>query len=223
MAAGFTAALLSGVFLILFGLARLGRFIVYIPHTLLSGFFTAAGIVPVVVQVLPAIGHSPAADGVIGGVKAWTATTVQYDALAVAGMTVAVGLLWPSRLARYAPGQFVALLVGSAAGILWFSGRCSIRRSLPPAFTMALLCSTVTLLTCLQADASTGGRHHPNRELIAQGVGNIGAGLIGGNPGGASSTTFVNLQAGGRSKAAGNRRSHDWVRLALENIFSMER
>ena len=72
-----------------------------------------------------------------------------------------------------------------------------------PAFAMALLCAAVMLLTCLQADASTGGRHSPNRELIAQGVGNIGAGLIGGNPGGASSTTFVNLQAGGRSKVAG--------------------
>ena len=57
LAAGFTAALLSGVFLILLGLARLGRFIVYIPHSLLSGFFTAAGIVLVATQVLPAIGQ----------------------------------------------------------------------------------------------------------------------------------------------------------------------
>ena len=74
---------------------------------------------------------------------------------------------------------------------------------IPSAFTMALLCSAVTLLTCLQADATTGGRHQPNRELMAQGVGNVAAGLMGGNPGGASSTTFLNLQAGGRSKIAG--------------------
>ena len=117
------------------------------------------------------------------------------------------------------PGQFVALLVGSAAGIFWFDGAPvigDIPQVLPeltwpvlnpevitPAFAMALLCAAVTLLTCLQADASTGGRHQPNRELMAQGIGNIGAGLIGGNPGGVSSTTFVNLQAGGRSKVAG--------------------
>ena len=36
-----------------------------------------------------------------------------------------------------------------------------------------------------------------------QGVGNIAAGLVGGNPGGASSATFINLQAGGRGKVAG--------------------
>ena len=74
---------------------------------------------------------------------------------------------------------------------------------IPAAFTMALLCTAVTLLTCLQADATTGGRHQPNRELIAQGAGNIAAGLIGGNPGGASSTTFLSLEAGGRSRIAG--------------------
>ena len=219
LAAGFTAALLSGVFLIVFGLVRLGRFIVYIPHSLLSGFFTAAGIVLVVTQVLPAIGQPPAAGGAIGGIKAWTATTVEYEALVVAGITVVVGILWPARLGRYAPGQFVALLVGSASGILWFTDAPVIgdipqvlpELTLPvwdpavitPAFTMALLCAAVTLLTCLQADAVTGGRHQPNRELMAQGVGNIGAGLLGGNPGGVSSTTFANLQAGGRSRLAG--------------------
>ncbi len=38
---------------------------------------------------------------------------------------------------------------------------------------------------------------------MAQGAGNIAAGLIGGNPGGVSSTKFLNLQAGGRSRIAG--------------------
>ena len=100
LAAGFTAALVSGVFLIAFGLTRLGRFIVYIPHSLLSGFFTAAGIVLVVTQVLPAIGLPPAPGGVVGSVKAWTSATVDFDALAIAGITVVVGVFWPTRLAR---------------------------------------------------------------------------------------------------------------------------
>ena len=52
LAAAFTAALLSGVFLMAFGLTRLGRFIAYIPHSVLSGFFTAAGILLVVSQAI---------------------------------------------------------------------------------------------------------------------------------------------------------------------------
>ena len=219
LGAGFTAALLSGVFLLVFGLARLGRFIVYIPHSLLSGFFTAAGIVLVVTQVLPAIGLPPAPDGVVGSIRAWTGATANLDALAIAGITVVVGVFWPTRLARYAPGQLVALVIGSASGIIWFTGAPVIGEVprglpaltwpvfspevIPAAFTMALLCAAVTLLTCLQADTTTGGRHQPNRELMAQGIGNVAAGLVGGNPGGASSTTFLNLQAGGRSRVAG--------------------
>ncbi len=174
LAAGFTAALLSGGFLMVFGLTRLGRFIVYIPHSLLSGFFTAAGIVLVVTQVLlRAIGLPPAPGGVAGSVKAWTSATVDFDALAIAGITVAVGVFWPTRLAKYASGQFVALLAGSIAGIIWFSGApvigeiprglpaltwpVFVPEVIPAAFTMALLCAAVTLLTSLQADDTTGG------------------------------------------------------------------
>ena len=219
LAAAFTAALLSGVCLMVFGLTRLGRFIAYIPHSVLSGFFTAAGILLVVSQVLPAIGLPPASGRVVGIVKAWPGATMNYDALAVAGTAVLVGVLWHQWLARYAPGQFVALLTGSAVGILWFSGAPVIGdvppglpeltwpvldpAVIPPAFTMALLCAAVTLITGLQADATTGASHQPNREMMAQGVGNIAAGLVGGNPGGASSATFINLQAGGRGKVAG--------------------
>ncbi len=68
---------------------------------------------------------------------------------------------------------------------------------------MALLCAAITLISSLQADATTGVSHQPNRELMAQGVGNIATGLVGGNPGGASSATFINLQAGGRGRIAG--------------------
>src|SRR5690606_37321178 len=46
--------------------------------------------------------------------------------------------------------------------------------------------------------------HNSRRELIGQGIGNIGASLIGGIPGaGATMRTMVNVQAGGRSKVSG--------------------
>ena len=72
-----------------------------------------------------------------------------------------------------------------------------------PAFTMAFLCGANTLLVALQSDAITGARHEPSRELIAQGIGNVAAGLIGGNPGGVNAVTLINVHAGGRSMIAG--------------------
>ena len=214
----FTAALLTGIFLLALSVLRLGRFIAYIPHSLLSGFFSAAGILLIVTQVMPALGLPTASGGIIGNVKAWPRAVVNFEALAVAAITIAIGLLWPSRLAKYAPGQFVALVVGTAAGFLWFEDTPvigNIPKSLPdvtlpvfdtavitPAFTMALLSAATTLLTALQTDSITGARHNPNRELMAQGIGNAAAGLIGGCPGGVSSTTLINAHAGGRSMIA---------------------
>ena len=215
----FTAALLTGVILVVFGVARVGRFIAYIPHSLLSGFFTAAGILFIATQVLPALGLPTAPGGIVGNVKEWPGTAVNYEAFAVAGITVITGFLWPRKLAKYAPGQFMALSAGSAAGILWFKDApviVDIPSSLPqltlpvfdlavitPAFTMAFLSAANTLLIALQNDTITGARHKPNRELVAQGLGNVAAGLIGGNPGGVSAVSLINAHAGGRSMIAG--------------------
>ena len=178
LAAGFTAALISGVFLIVFGLTRLGRFIVYIPHSLLSGFFTAAGIVLVVTQVLPAIGLPPAPGGVVGSVKAWTSATVDFDALAIFGITVVVGGFWPTRLARYAPGQFIALLAGSAAGIIWFT-RCSRDRGGPARLASTNLAGVLPrghslclhdgpAMCCRDAANLLAGRRHHRWEASAE-------------------------------------------------------
>ena len=216
--AAFTAALLAGLFLLALSVLRLGRFIAYIPHSLLSGFFSAAGILLIVTQVMPALGLPTAAGGIIGNVKEWPGAKVNYEALAVASITIAIGFLWPGKLAKYVPGQFIALVVGTSAGILWFDDAPvigNIPQGLPdltlpvfdtavitPASTMALLSAATTLLTALQTDSITDARHKPNRELMAQGIGNVAAGLIGGGPGGVSSTTLINAHAGGRSMIA---------------------
>ena len=215
----FTAALLTGIFLVAFGVLRLGRFITYIPHSLLSGFFTAAGILLIATQVLPALGLPTAPGGIVGNAGEWLGISVNYEALAVAIITIAVGFLWPRSLSKYTPSQFAALVAGSLAGILWLKNAPvigDIPRSLPdltlpvfdaavitPAFTMALLSASTTLLTALQTDTITGGIHKPNRELMAQGLGNVAAGLIGGNPGGVSSTSLINAHAGGRTMISG--------------------
>ncbi|MEK9586424.1 MAG: SulP family inorganic anion transporter, partial [Halieaceae bacterium] len=61
-----------------------------------------------------------------------------------------------------------------------------------------------SLLTSLVADNMTRTRHHSNRELIGQGVGNTIAGFFGGIPGaGATMRTVVNIRTGGVTKISG--------------------
>jgi len=72
------------------------------------------------------------------------------------------------------------------------------------ALTLAALGAIDSLLTALVADNMTRTRHDSNRELIGQGIGNMGAALIGGLPGaGATMRTVINIKSGGTGKLSG--------------------
>jgi len=73
-----------------------------------------------------------------------------------------------------------------------------------PALTLAVLLSIDTLKTCVILDALTRTRHDSNRELIAQGIGNIAATAIGGVPGsGQMGATLINVSSGGQTRLSG--------------------
>lgn len=72
------------------------------------------------------------------------------------------------------------------------------------AFTLAALGAIDSLLTSVVADNLTKTKHDSEQELIGQGIGNMGAALIGGLPGaGATMRTVINVQSGGKTKISG--------------------
>jgi SulP family sulfate permease len=73
-----------------------------------------------------------------------------------------------------------------------------------PALTLSVLLSIDTLKTCVVVDALTRSRHNSNRELLAQGAGNVASALLGGMPGsGMMGATLVNVNSGGRTRLSG--------------------
>ncbi|MBI3793395.1 MAG: SLC26A/SulP transporter family protein [Nitrospinae bacterium] len=75
---------------------------------------------------------------------------------------------------------------------------------LMPALTLAILLSIDTLKTCIVLDELTSSRHDSNRELVAQGVGNIASAVIGGIPGsGTMGASLVNTTSGAASRLSG--------------------
>lgn len=73
-----------------------------------------------------------------------------------------------------------------------------------PALTLAALLSIDTLKTCVILDSMTHTSHDSNKELIAQGTGNIISTLIGGIPGsGTMGATLVNISSGASTRASG--------------------
>ena len=234
----FTIAIMAGLIQILLGVMRIGRFVAFTPYSVISGFMSGIGIIIILVQTLPFLGASVVTGGPMGVVRAWpdVISDVNLSALAIAAVTLAVGVVWPSQLKKFLPPTLAALIVGTLLGILWLTntpvigdvptGLPTLRmpdlsinvlvRAVQPALTIALLGSIDSLLTALIADSMTRTRHNPNRELVGQGIGNVAAGLFWGLPGaGATLGTVVNIRAGGRTQVSGVLRAAILLALVL--------
>ena len=230
LAEALTVVVMGGLIQVLLGVLRMGRFVVYTPYVVISGFMSGVGLIIMLIQALPFLGLPPAAGGPMGAIRALpdAVRNMNGSAFALAVVALAVAALWPRRLARYLPGLLVALLAGTALGVLWLTGVPVIGeiprglpslqlelptvgflvKSLQPALILALLGSVDSLLTSLVADSLTGTQHKPNRELVGQGVGNMISGLFGGLPGaGATMGTVTNTRAGGTTQVSGALRA----------------
>ncbi|TCK17901.1 SulP family sulfate permease [Thiogranum longum] len=239
-ALAFTVVMLGGLFQILLGLLRWGKYIELVPHPVVSGFMSGIGVIIILLQLGPILGHD-------GASKPLTAAQTFPEYLAdVNTVALMLGLVTlvivygvPSllpRLNRLVPSPLLALVVGTAGYVLFVEpGSTPIIGDIPTAFpefqrpvfemslalkmvasgfTLAGLGAIDSLLTSLVADNITRTQHKSNRELIGQGIGNTIAGMFGGLPGaGATMRTMVNVKAGGRTPISGAL--HALVLLAI--------
>lgn len=233
----FAIVILGGALQVVFGLARLGRYITYTPYSVVSGFMTGIGVIIILIQLLPFLGLAPAPGGPVGALIVLSElnfATINLSALALALGTLVLLIFWPRSWARFLPAPLAALVMGTLSSVFFLPAVPIIGpvpSSLPvpvmpsmtlgqlpgifqAGFILALLGSIDSLLTSLVADSVTRTRHNSNRELIGQGIGNMIAGLFGGLPGaGATMRTVVNIRAGGRTPISGA--VHALVLLAL--------
>ncbi|MCB1736084.1 MAG: SulP family inorganic anion transporter [Gammaproteobacteria bacterium] len=232
MAMAFTVVMMAGLFQMLFGALKLGRYVTMMPYTVVSGFMTGIGVILIVLQLGPFLGHATPSGGVLGTLQSLPTllATIEPYETALALLTFILILYFPARLRHVVPPQLVALVIGSIISILLL-GDSDIRRigEIPtglPAFQMpvfnvdhwqmmlvdaavlAALGSIDALLTSVIAENMTRKETDSDKELIGQGMGNLAAGLFGGIPGaGATMGTVVNIQAGGRTALSGLTRA----------------
>jgi sulfate permease, SulP family len=230
LAMAFTVVMLAGVFQILFGLLRLGRYITQMPYTVISGFMSGIGIILIVLQIGPFLGQAIPKGGVIGTLSTLPALVqnAQLDEVVLALITLAILWFTPARIKKVAPPQLIALVLGTLLSLSLLQGDADgLRRigtiasgfpqlQIPhfalPQLQLMLVNGAVlgmlgcidALLTAVIADSITRTEHNSNKELIGQGLGNLVSGLFGGLPGaGATMGTVVNIQSGGRSALSG--------------------
>lgn len=105
-----TIVVLAGFIQILMGVARIGRLVSYTPHSVISGFMSGIGVIIIVIQTLPFLGLPVKEGGPLETIRNWPQAVeeVNWSALAVAAVTLGVGLTWPRRLlpsATHSPGS----------------------------------------------------------------------------------------------------------------------
>ena len=227
MAMAFTVVILAGIFQILFGVFRLGRYVTQMPYTVISGFMSGIGAILVILQ-LPAFLGQKASGGVIGTLTSLPSLVAGIQPMELALALITVAILWftPSGIKKFCPPQLLALVLGTLLSVTLFqdAGLKTIpafnaelptlqvpnfsggqmRLMFVDAAVLGMLGCIDALLTSVVADSLTRTEHDSNKELVGQGLANIASGLFGGLPGaGATMGTVVNIQAGGRSALSG--------------------
>lgn len=223
----FATFLLAGILLIVLGVLKIGQYIRYIPYPVVSGFMSGIGVIIICLQLYPLLGHaSPKSIPQILFNIAQPLSDINFHAVLLAAITVAIIYLFP-KITKAIPGTLVALLVATLIplfvpmevpvigdiptglpklhlGTILSVDLSNLSAILLPALTLASLGAIDSLLTSVVADNITRTRHNSNKELIGQGIGNMGVALIGGIPGaGATMRTVVNVKSGGKTKLAG--------------------
>ena len=237
LAMAFTVVMLAGIFQMVFGVLKLGRYITQMPYTVISGFMSGIGFILIILQLGPFLGQAIPKGGVMGTLTALPQLLQNARPTEVLLAVITLAILWltPAGVKKVAPPQLIALVIGTLLSLTLLSGGGEggegIRRigeiasGFPklqlPTFAPAQLQTMVVsaavlgmlgcidaLLTAVIADSVTRTEHDSNKELIGQGLGNLVSGLFGGIAGaGATMGTVVNIQAGGRSALSGITRA----------------
>ena len=227
------ATLMSGVMLLLMGLARMGGVIKFIPAPVVVGFTAGIGVIIFVGQWSEFFGL-PKPVGEHFHEKLWhllqSLPNAQFSTLSFALLGLLLVLLTPKiKLLARVPGPLVAMIVVTLLQmILHMPGVATIgsafggiptglptfvvpEMSVPqiitligPAFTIAMLGAIEALLSAVVADGMSGTKHDSNQELIGQGLANIAVPFFGGFAAtGAIARTATNIRNGATSPLAG--------------------
>ena len=202
------AGMFCGLFQILFGIIKIGKYVRYIPYPVLSGFMSGIGIIIILQQLYPLVGlKSPVMTiDMISELPTRVAGGISLSALWLGLGTIAIIYLFPL-LTKKIPATLVALIVMTVVSLFMdlpekltignipaglpvpFFAKEGIelagidwlgilKASIIPGLTLAGLGSIDTLLTSVVADNITKTHHNSNKELVGQGIGNIVSGLF---------------------------------------------
>ncbi len=225
--------LIASVLMILMGVCRLGSWIKYVPHPLITGFTTGIAVIIFSSQMKDffglRMGQVPA-----DFIDKWHAyfqamPTLHAPTIAMGAGTLALILVLRRYFPRI-PWGIAAIVLATLAYLIFDlpvqtieSRFGALPSSLPipslpslviplakfreyflDGLAIAFLGSIESLLSAVIADGMIGGRHKSNCELVGQGIANFASVLFGGIPAtGAIARTAANVKTGAQTPVAG--------------------
>ena len=218
----FATVVLAGMFQLLVGIFKLGKFVRLIPQPVMYGFLNGLAVIIFMAQVE----QFKIID--VNGITSWLQGTSLYIMLGLVALTITIVYFFP-KITKAVPASLIAILIVFAvvlgfnintktvADIAHISGNLpsfhipSIPFSLetlqiifPYALIMAGVGLIESLLTLSMVDEITNSKGSANKESVAQGIANITNGFFGGMGGCAMvAQTLVNLNAGSRARLSG--------------------
>lgn len=224
------ATFLAGIIMVIMGLCHFGDLIKFIPKTITVGFTLGIAVGIFAGQIKDFLGLSMGAvpsefhEKILA--YAQNINSIHWPTFAIGMVALLIQIFWP-KVSQKIPGSLIAILTTTLIvqlghlPVATIGDLYTIKPGLPtfavpqlslslvgklisPAFTIAILASIESLLSCVVSDGMIGGHHRSNAELVGQGVGNIMSSLFGGIPAtGAIARTAANVKNGGRTPVAG--------------------
>ena len=235
----FLLTLIAGGVMIVAGLLRFGRYTRFVPHSVMIGFLSGVAVNIVLGQLpdllgVPATGPYPLAKAwdMLGNLKQITVLSTVAGLAALAILVVFTGTRfapYASLVALIVPSILVAALSRDSVKLVQDVG--AIPRGLPApsiphlsdlSFGVVVGALSVSALVLVQGAGVSESAPNPdrtrssaNQDFLAQGIGNVLAGLFRGQPvGGSVGRTALNVSAGARGRWA-TIASGGWMAIIL--------
>ncbi len=225
----FTATIMAGILLVLAGIFHLGRVTAYIPMPVIAGFTSGIAVIIALGQLDNFFGVTSTGGSAIEKFLSYFTGGFSPDwiSVAIGALVILFMVFYPKKWNAVVPASLVAIVLATAAAMLLslevgsvgeipsslllderFSFATfewsSVTGLLAPAVSIAALGMVESLLCGASAGRMTGVRLQNDRELVAQGIGNILAPLFGGIPATAAiARTSVAVKSGAQTRLTG--------------------
>ena len=224
-----TACFIAGIILVIAGILRLGRVIYYIPSSVITGFTSGIALIIALGQLDNFFGVTSSGDLAITKVLSYFTNGFDpnWEAVAIGAAVMLIMIVWPKKLNDKIPSSLAALVivlivchflnpdvetVGQIPKSLFLDDRLSLKgmnmAQFWDLFVPALSISALGMIESLLCGASAGKMKkeelNADRELVAQGIGNMIIPLFGGIPATAAiARTSVAIKSGCQTRITG--------------------